>query len=73
VQVIIFTSSSHLAQNLKMIWQAVRGTSIAVFLESKNMLPLERAGILRQEADIVMELIGLHDILRKYANVFRNR
>jgi len=34
------------------------------------MLPLERAGILRQEAEFVMDLIDLHDILRKYANVY---
>jgi len=34
------------------------------------LLPLERADLLRREADIVMELIGLHDILQKYAIVF---
>ena len=34
------------------------------------MLPLERAGRLRQEVDIVMDLIGLHDILRMYAHVY---
>lgn len=34
------------------------------------MLSLERADLLRHEADVVMDLIGLHDILRKVAMVF---
>jgi len=34
------------------------------------MLPLERASLLRHEADVVMDLIGLHDILCKVAKVF---
>ena len=34
------------------------------------MLPLERAAKLRQEADIVLGLIRLYDILRPYGKVF---
>jgi hypothetical protein len=34
------------------------------------MLPLERAAKLRQEADIVLGLIKLYDILRPYGKVF---
>jgi hypothetical protein len=34
------------------------------------MLPLERAIKLRQEADVVLGLIGIYDILRPYGNVF---
>jgi hypothetical protein len=34
------------------------------------MLPLERAIKLRQEADIVLGLIDIYDILRPYGNVF---
>jgi hypothetical protein len=34
------------------------------------MLPLERASKLRKEADVVLGLIGLSDILRPYGKVF---
>src|SRR4030067_1845380 len=34
------------------------------------MLPLERAAKLRQEADDVLEQIGLHEILSPYGKVF---
>src|SRR4030043_1431482 len=34
------------------------------------MLPLERAAKLRQEADVVLGLISLYDILRLYGKVF---
>jgi hypothetical protein len=34
------------------------------------MLPLERAIKLKQEADVVLGLIGIYDILRPYGNVF---
>ncbi|HEX9090953.1 MAG TPA: hypothetical protein VF831_05655 [Anaerolineales bacterium] len=34
------------------------------------MLPLERASQLRKEADVVLGLIGLYDILRPYGKVF---
>jgi len=33
------------------------------------MLPLERANKLRQEADVVLSIIGLYDILRPYGNI----